>query len=166
MNKYQIRSTGQVVTLQGLMEAFPTTSFPAELDSATLDHFGVDLVLPGDMPVAKDRYHTPVEDGVEKIDGKLYTKYVQSPVFTDYTDDAGVVHTAAEQDAAHVAKMDAAKSAEVRAIRNKLLADSDWTQISDATVDKAAWLAYRQELRDITATPGFPWNVVWPMKPE
>ena len=33
-----------------------------------------------------------------------------------------------------------------------------------APVDKAAWAAYRQELRDITAQAGFPWNVQWPAK--
>lgn len=36
--------------------------------------------------------------------------------------------------------------------RNRLLAESDWTQIADAPVDKAAWAAYRQELRDFPAT--------------
>ncbi len=54
----------------------------------------------------------------------------------------------------------------VRSFRNALLAESDWTQVSDSTVDKPAWAAYRQELRDITAQAGFPHSVVWPTKPE
>jgi hypothetical protein len=54
----------------------------------------------------------------------------------------------------------------VRSIRNSLLAESDWTQVADATADKIAWAAYRQELRDITAQSGFPHSVVWPTKPE
>jgi hypothetical protein len=53
----------------------------------------------------------------------------------------------------------------VRSIRNSLLAESDWTQVADATADKAAWATYRQELRDITAQSGFPHSVVWPTKP-
>lgn len=49
--------------------------------------------------------------------------------------------------------------------RNGLLAASDWTQVADAPVDKAAWATYRQALRDITAQEGFPHNVVWPTSP-
>lgn len=36
--------------------------------------------------------------------------------------------------------------------RNRLLAESDWTQTADAPVDKAAWAAYRQALRDFPKT--------------
>ena len=39
----------------------------------------------------------------------------------------------------------------LRAKRNKLLADSDYIVLSDSPVnDKANWLTYRQALRDIT----------------
>lgn len=55
---------------------------------------------------------------------------------------------------------------EVREKRNRLLAESDWTQVADAPVDKAAWAVYRQSLRDITAQAGFPWDVQWPDQPE
>jgi len=40
----------------------------------------------------------------------------------------------------------------MRAIRNDLLAQSDWTQLPDATVDREAWATYRQALRDFPAT--------------
>ena len=36
--------------------------------------------------------------------------------------------------------------------RNQLLADSDWTQTNDAPVDREAWAAYRQALRDFPST--------------
>jgi hypothetical protein len=39
----------------------------------------------------------------------------------------------------------------IRAFRNKLLAESDWTQMPDVTLtakQKTDWLAYRQALRD------------------
>ena len=49
----------------------------------------------------------------------------------------------------------------VRAERNKLLADCDWTQLPDAPVDAAAWATYRQSLRDITSQAN-PFNIVWP----
>ena len=40
----------------------------------------------------------------------------------------------------------------MRAVRNQLLAQSDWTQLADAQCDKAAWSTYRQALRDFPAT--------------
>jgi len=50
--------------------------------------------------------------------------------------------------------------------RNELLAASDWTQVADAPVDKTAWAAYRQELRDVTSQETFPFEVTWPVAPE
>lgn len=64
--------------------------------------------------------------------------------------------------------------------RNKLLAETDWTQSLDTPEAKRnAFAVYRQQLRDFTKAPGFPWhNVVaipgdfdlskapWPVKPE
>ena len=40
----------------------------------------------------------------------------------------------------------------MRIERNRLLADSDWTQTADAPVDQQAWATYRQALRDFPAT--------------
>ena len=54
---------------------------------------------------------------------------------------------------------------DVRKQRNDLLAACDWTQVADAPVDKEAWAAYRQALRDISEQPDFPLSVVWPEKP-
>lgn len=54
-----------------------------------------------------------------------------------------------------------AQWAVVRAERNKLLADCDWTQLPDASADAAAWAVYRQALRDITSQAN-PFNIVWP----
>ena len=60
---------------------------------------------------------------------------------------------------------DAEKAVEVRALRSAQLAGSDWTQLADSTVNKAAWASYRQALRDIPKQTGFPWGVVWPTQP-
>jgi hypothetical protein len=54
----------------------------------------------------------------------------------------------------------------VRQQRNNLLTASDWTQIPDCTVNKQAWLAYRQALRDIPTQSGFPLEIQWPTQPE
>jgi hypothetical protein len=60
---------------------------------------------------------------------------------------------------------DAVQAKIVRDQRNGKLKDSDWTQVADAPVDKAAWAAYRQDLRDVTAQAGFPWTIDWPTIP-
>lgn len=54
---------------------------------------------------------------------------------------------------------------QARSQRNALLAASDWTQMSDAPVNKVAWATYRQALRDITAQAGFPESIDWPVQP-
>jgi hypothetical protein len=53
-----------------------------------------------------------------------------------------------------------------RSQRKILLEKSDWTQLADIPAEtKALWEPYRQELRDITDQPGYPFNVIWPTPP-
>lgn len=42
--------------------------------------------------------------------------------------------------------------ANLRAQRNRLLADCDWTQLEDSPCDKTVWATYRQTLRDLPGT--------------
>jgi t-SNARE complex subunit (syntaxin) len=54
---------------------------------------------------------------------------------------------------------------EIRFIRNQLLTECDWTQLSDVSQTiKDLWTAYRQQLRDITNQQN-PFNIEWPIKP-
>ena len=58
---------------------------------------------------------------------------------------------------------------EARAQRDKLLAETDWTQVLDAPIDAAtreAYRAYRQALRDIPEQEGFPAAITWPELPK
>lgn len=59
--------------------------------------------------------------------------------------------------------------ATLRAKRNELLAESDWTQVADAPLSvekKEAWRAYRQALRDLPRQVVDVWKeVVWPERP-
>jgi len=56
-------------------------------------------------------------------------------------------------------------AAQTRNHRNYLLAASDWTQVNDAPVDRAAWAVYRQALRDVPQQAGFPNVIEWPVAP-
>lgn len=56
---------------------------------------------------------------------------------------------------------------EIRERRNRLLFESDWTQLSDSPLNfekKEEWAIYRQELRDITNYTS-PYSVIWPSEP-
>lgn len=63
---------------------------------------------------------------------------------------------------------DAELAAAVRTTRDGLIAACDWTVLPDTPLFAAqltAWKAYRQALRDITAQPGFPAAINWPVAP-
>lgn len=53
----------------------------------------------------------------------------------------------------------------LRVHRNNLLAQSDFTQLPDAPVDKTAWANYRQALRDLPAQGGLAEEVIFPTQP-
>jgi hypothetical protein len=56
----------------------------------------------------------------------------------------------------------------IRAERNFLLSQSDWTQLADAPLSpeqKQAWTVYRQALRDVPSSFATPEEVVWPTAP-
>jgi hypothetical protein len=112
-----------------------------------LDSLGADMVFEG-LQAQPTRYQFSFADGVEQIDGKWYTKY-----------------SLADMDAEQIAAKDAEQARAVRSERNAKLAETDWTQLVDSPVDHAAWFAYRQALRDITAQAGFPWTIDWPERP-
>lgn len=58
-------------------------------------------------------------------------------------------------------------AAQVRAKRNGLLMQTDWTQLADVPQQiKDLWDDYRQALRDVPQQEGFPHEVIWPEKPE
>jgi hypothetical protein len=137
------------------------------LTPADLEFLCVDPVLEGPQPATTTVYQFTFRDGVENINGKWFTKYAIGPVFADYTDDEGVTHTAAEQEAAYKAQKDHAQWEAIRTDRNKRLADTDWTQLDDtpiANTDKSQWALYRQALRDIT-TQADPFHIEWPALP-
>jgi hypothetical protein len=131
-----------------------------------LEALGADVVFEGPQATGGTVYQFSMPDGVEQIDGKWYTKHILGPVFTDRpATDTEPAKTAAEQEAEYMAMKDAEQAKSVRQQRGEKLKDSDWTQVADAPVDKAAWATYRQALRDVTEQSGFPWTITWPIAP-
>lgn len=144
----RLRDVGTVVTDSEFRALHPTTSFPPQLTEALLDDFAADVVFEGPQPAAT-RYQFVARQGVIQIGDKWHTNYVAIDMPQEARD-----------------ALDAQQAANIRAERNRLLAESDWTQLSDAPVDNLVWAAYRQSLRDLSSQPGFPWDIVWPTKPE
>lgn len=118
----------------------PGTSFPASIPDSTLAEFGVYPVASTPAPTFNPQTHRLVSH--PELLGNVWTQVWQ-----------------AEQLSVEKATNN------IRAQRNQLLADCDWTQLPDAPVDAAAWATYRQALRDISSQPDFPWNVTWPTEP-
>ena len=159
------QSTGTVITDRQFRDSNPSVSFPRVLTTEILNEYGYDPILEGPQATVTAPYETSVRDGVEEVNGQWFTKYVVGPTFTDTTDEDGVVTTAADNEAAYRQRIDDEAAERVRADRNKRLADSDWTQLADNTADTNAWAAYRQALRDLPNTDGFPHDVTWPTEP-
>ena len=163
------RSTGAITTISQFKAEHPTTSFPKQITTAILDSYGYDAVLNGAQATVTAPYGVSTRDGVEEINGQWFTKFIAGPVFTDTTDDEGNVTTAADNEAAYRARVDADAGALVRAARNKKLAACDWTVLTDSpltTAKKTEWKAYRTALRDISAADGFPHTMTWPEEPS
>jgi hypothetical protein len=160
------RETGAVTTVSQFKASYPNTSFPKQLTNDILDSYGFDPVLNGAAATVTAPYGVSTRDGVEEIDGQWFTRFVAGPVFTDTTDDEGNVTTAADNEAAYRQGIDDKAAENIRTERNKKLADTDWTQLADSTANATAWGTYRQALRDLPSTDGFPHNVTWPTEPS
>ena len=157
---YRVRSTGEVLSQGQVRSLYPNTSFPSQWTPALVEELGLDPVFESPTPTTT-RYQTAFKDGVEQdAQGRWLWKWTIGPVFTDNEEG-----TAAEQEAAYKARIDAEAAKGVRTSRDAKLAECDWTQLSDSQVDKAVWATYRQELRDVPAQTGFPYDINWPEKP-
>ena len=147
------RTTGAVTTVDTLKSENPNTSFPKVITDDILDSYGYDLVHVGQLPDVSGPYAQIVRDGEEEIDGTWYSKFVAAT-------------RTAEEETAYRALVDAQVAGDVRRDRDRKLADTDWTQLADSTANATAWGTYRQALRDLPTTEGFPHNVTWPTEPS
>jgi hypothetical protein len=111
-------------------------------------HFGVSKLKLTDPPYFDPATQQRNEVDPVLIDGVWLQQYVVS-----------------QMDAEVAAAKTAEQSSRDRAVRDKLLIDCDWTQVADAPINKEAWAAYRQALRDLPSQEGFPWNITWPVTP-
>lgn len=66
-------------------------------------------------------------------------------------------------------EIEAMKAKQVRAKRDLLISETDWTQLLDAPISdesREQVRVYRQALRDVPQQESFPDEVIWPEKPD
>lgn len=129
-------------------DVFRNTSFPQSGPSdeflAEQGAYKVNVFLPHDQRTEKLVSCAPYIQ-----DGWAYTVVVEAKTQAEMDADTQV------------------QAARVRATRNDLLFNCDWTQGKDIPDSVSTpWATYRQALRDVPDQSGFPWNVDWPLPIE
>ena len=123
-----------------------TYTFPLNIPTETLSEFGVFEVTQTPKP---NDYTKNISEGTPTLtNGVYYQNWVQ----TNASDSENELRLAI-------------KWSEIRELRNQLLSECDWTQLSDVSESiRTSYQSYRQDLRDIT-NQSDPFSIVWPEKP-
>jgi len=162
MSEYRNRTTGEVKTQGQWRQEHANMSLPRVWKAATLDALDLDPVLKSPEATVGD-YQISVRDGVvQDAKGNWVENYVARDMFADDEE----LGTKAEQEAAYQATLDERTAEANRSKRDSLIAETDWTALSDVTMS-AEMTTYRQALRDITIHENWP-NLSdddWPTKP-
>lgn len=139
-------------TLNDLRREHSNVSFPAVLPSQILETFGVFEVVEQTKP-STDRLTYAVKRSMPELVDGVWT----------------LIWDVFDKTAETIAEETELQTVEIRESRNGMLTKCDWTQLPDAALtqeQKDQWATYRQALRDLPSQNGFPWDVVWPAKPE
>jgi len=167
MGEYRNKTTGEVLSQGQVRAQHPNTSLPRVWGADTLAFLNVDPVLAGAQPTPST-YQRVERQGVEQdSSGNWVEKWSAVEMFADTTVD-GVTTTKAQHEAAYQAGLDAAAATSLRAVRDRLLAECDWTQMNDSPLandSKTAWSTYRQHLREVPQQTNFPNDISWPTQP-
>jgi len=144
----------------------PNVSLPKVWNANVNEALGIDPVIASPKPEPSGDYKVVVRNGVEQdANGNWVWAWTENDMFQEYTDEDGVTHSVADQQAAYDAQNTATLAASERAKRDSLLKETDHFGLSDVTMSEAM-ATYRQALRDVPQQSGFPSTITWPTKPE
>lgn len=105
--EYRIQSTGEVKTQGEVRKMHSNTSLPRVWDANVCTALGIDPVLEAPKPEVTG-YTQAVRNGAtQDAKGNWVQAWSVVDMFQDYTDDEGVTHTKADQEAAYQADLDA-----------------------------------------------------------
>ena len=165
MSEYRIRSTGEVKSQGQIRSDNPNVSLPKVWNDNVNETLGIDPVFASPKPEPSDDYKVVVRNGVvQDANGNWVYAWTERDMFTEYTDDDGVTHSVADQQAAYDARESAKLAKSERAKRDDLLKATDHYGLSDVTMS-AEMTTYRQALRDVPQQTGFPQTITWPEAP-
>ena len=137
-------------------------SLPRVWTANVCDALGVDPVLAAPAPDPSGDYKSVVRNGaVQDANGNWVQAWTEQEMFTEYTDDDGVTHSVADQQAAYDAAKTATLASGARSKRDHLLKETDHYGLSDVTMS-AEMKTYRQALRDVPQQTDFPSTITWP----
>ena len=118
-----------------------------------------------------------IDDAIRAIQPNAQFTTVDG-VITEWNSPDIIQPTQEELDAKLIELKAAEPARQVREIRDRLLAESDWTQNRDVVLlNDITWKRYRQDLRDLPASASFTpkldsngnldmSSVTWPLKPS
>lgn len=135
-------------SLKKLRADNPQTSFPASMTDAMMEDWGVYPVTVSDKP------STAHNEIAEQNSAPTLVNNVWTLGWTKRSLTTAETNREAER---------------VRANRDGLLQDSDWTQANDSPLTdakKTEWATYRTSLRDVPLQSDFPTQVTWPTEPS
>ena len=137
-------------TIGRLRRDNPNTSFPKTISEARLASYDVYPAVVADLPSYTERTQTVTQNATPtQVDGVWTYGW-----------------TVSDKSSSEVTEYDSAIAERVRTKRDRLLAETDWTGLSDVAMS-AEMTTYRQALRDITSHANFPnlEDADWPTKP-
>jgi hypothetical protein len=128
----------------------PNTSFPKKIPAEMLESYGIYTVVYTDTPNINDRTQKAEQASTPSLVDGAWT----------------IGWTTSSKTAEETQAWDDNAAASNRTKRDGLLADTDWTGMSDVTMT-SEMTTYRQALRDITAHANWPnlEDADWPTKP-
>lgn len=140
-----VNDTPEIYTIQQLRKDNPNVSFPTHITNDLLAEFDVYPLVEKSKPSCDYSISTLQPSEIYNEDGVWTRHYnvVNLPL--------------------------ADASANCKAIRDQLLSETDWVvtkAVETGTPVPDEYLHYRQELRDLPSYANFPYNIVWPAKPQ
>jgi hypothetical protein len=133
-------------TIEQLKTAHKNVSFAQNMTDSMLAEWDVFSVISVQQPTNYTK--NIIEGEPTLIDGLYYQNWIQNDASSE-----------------EIALRIEDKWLEIRYLRNSLLTECDWTQLSDVSESiKNSYQSYRQSLRDIT-NQSDPFNISWPVKP-
>lgn len=133
---------------------FKVINFYPEYGEIELSDFLSDITFKIMLPIADSKYDTNTISAIISSDAHTEDRLKLAALATNVDEVAALIDPEGLKFS-------------VKLQRDKLLLNSDWTQLPDVSLTNVAdWRTYRQLLRDVSKQKGFPSEIIWPVAPQ